>query len=110
MKGLERIKAGHTLMDIASAVQDHVEAHGYAVVEDYTGHGVGRNLHEEPSVFNYRTRDLPNVTLSARHDSGGGAHPQCRQQVLPHPSGPVDGGHHRWQPVGPVGTHHRGDQ
>lgn len=63
MKGLERIKAGHTLMDIASAVQDHVEAHGYAVVEDYTGHGVGRNLHEEPSVFNYRTRDLPNVTL-----------------------------------------------
>jgi methionyl aminopeptidase len=63
MKGLERIKAGNTLMDIASAVQDHVEAHGYAVVEDYTGHGVGRNLHEEPSVFNYRTRDLPNVTL-----------------------------------------------
>ena len=63
MKGLERIKSGNTLMDIASAVQDHVEAHGYAVVEDYTGHGVGRNLHEEPSVFNYRTRDLPNVTL-----------------------------------------------
>lgn len=63
MKGLEQIRAGNTLLDIAAAVQDHVEAHGYAVVEDYTGHGVGRNLHEEPSVFNYRTRDLPNVTL-----------------------------------------------
>jgi len=63
MQGLARIKAGNTLFDIAAAVQDHVEAHGYAVVEDYTGHGVGRNLHEEPSVFNYRTRDLPNMKL-----------------------------------------------
>ena len=65
MKGLAQIKAGNTLLDIAGAVQDHVEAHGYAVVEDYTGHGVGRNLHEEPSVFNFRTRDLPNMTMRA---------------------------------------------
>ena len=65
MKGLAKIKAGNTWLDIAGAVQDHVEAHGYAVVEDYTGHGVGRNLHEEPSVFNFRTRDLPNMTLRA---------------------------------------------
>jgi methionyl aminopeptidase len=63
MKGLATVKAGSTLLDLAGAVQDHVEAHGFAVVEDYTGHGVGRNLHEEPSVFNYRTRDLPNMTL-----------------------------------------------
>ena len=63
MQGLAQIKAGNTLFDIAAAVQDHVEAHGYAVVEDYTGHGVGRNLHEEPSVFNYRTRELPNMKL-----------------------------------------------
>ena len=63
--GLKRIKAGNTLLDIAGAVQDHVEANGYAVVEDYTGHGVGRNLHEEPSVFNFRTNELPNVTLRA---------------------------------------------
>lgn len=65
MKGLATIKAGSTLLELAGAVQDHVEAHDYAVVEDYTGHGVGRNLHEEPSVFNFRTRDLPNVTLRA---------------------------------------------
>ena len=63
MKGLATVKAGSTLLDLAGAVQDHVEAHGFAVVEDYTGHGVGRNLHEEPSVFNYRTRDLPNMVL-----------------------------------------------
>jgi len=63
MKGLATVKAGSTLLELAGAVQDHVEAHGFAVVEDYTGHGVGRNLHEEPSVFNYRTRDLPNMAL-----------------------------------------------
>jgi methionyl aminopeptidase len=65
MKGLATVKAGSTLLDLAGAVQDHVEAHGFAVVEDYTGHGVGRNLHEEPSVFNYRTRELPNMKLRA---------------------------------------------
>ena len=65
MKGLATVKAGSSLLELAGAVQDHVEAHGFAVVEDYTGHGVGRNLHEEPSVFNYRTRDLPNMTLRA---------------------------------------------
>ena len=63
MRGLAQVRAGNTLLDIAGAVQDHVESHGYAVVEDYTGHGIGRNLHEEPSVFNYRTKQLPNVRL-----------------------------------------------
>ena len=63
MRGLAQVRAGNTLLDIAGAVQDHVESHGYAVVEDYTGHGIGRNLHEEPSVFNYRTDQLPNVRL-----------------------------------------------
>lgn len=63
MRGLAQVRAGNTLLDIAGAVQDHVESHGYAVVEDYTGHGIGRNLHEEPSVFNYRTNRLPNVRL-----------------------------------------------
>jgi methionyl aminopeptidase len=62
-KGIEQVKPGNALLDIAGAVQDHVEAHGFSIVEDYTGHGVGRNLHEEPSVFNFRTHDLPNVRL-----------------------------------------------
>ena len=63
MAGLSQVKAGNTLLDIAGAVEDHVRANGFSVVEDYTGHGVGRNLHEEPSVFNFRTTELPNVTL-----------------------------------------------
>lgn len=64
-KGIEQVKAGNYLLDIAGAIQDHVEAHGFSVVEDFTGHGVGRNLHEEPSVFNFRTREMPNVKLRA---------------------------------------------
>ncbi len=62
-KGIEQVKAGAYLMDLAGAVQDYVEANGCKIVEDFTGHGVGRNLHEEPSVFNFRTRELPNVKL-----------------------------------------------
>jgi methionyl aminopeptidase len=62
-KGIEQVKEGNTIMDLAGAIQDHVEANGFVVVEDFTGHGVGRNLHEEPSVFNYRTTELRNVRL-----------------------------------------------
>ena len=63
MLGIEQIKPKNKLLDIAGAIEDHVKSNGFSIVEDYTGHGVGRNLHEEPSVFNFRTNDLPNVTL-----------------------------------------------
>jgi len=63
MLGIKQIKPQNKLLDIAGAIEDYVKANGFSVVEDYTGHGVGRNLHEEPSVFNFRTNDLPNVTL-----------------------------------------------
>lgn len=62
-KGIEQVKAGNYLLDIAGAIQDHTEANGFVIVEDFTGHGVGRNLHEEPSVFNFRTHSMPNVKL-----------------------------------------------
>ncbi|MBW4643990.1 MAG: type I methionyl aminopeptidase [Goleter apudmare HA4340-LM2] len=64
-KGIEQVKAGAYLLDLAGAIEDHVKAHGFSVVEEFTGHGVGRNLHEEPSVFNFRTREMPNVKLRA---------------------------------------------
>ena len=64
-KGIEQVKAGNHLLDIAGAVEDHVKANGFSVVEEYTGHGVGKNLHEAPSVFNYRTKWMPNVKLKA---------------------------------------------
>jgi len=64
-KGIEQVKAGVYLIDLAGAIEDHVKANGFSIVEEFTGHGVGRNLHEEPSVFNFRTRELPNVKLRA---------------------------------------------
>ncbi|MDY7021554.1 MAG: type I methionyl aminopeptidase, partial [Cyanobacteriota bacterium] len=64
-KGIEQVKAGANLLDIAGAIQDHAEANSFRIVEEFTGHGVGQNLHEEPSVFNVRTYDLPNVKLKA---------------------------------------------
>ncbi|TAE61364.1 MAG: type I methionyl aminopeptidase [Nostocales cyanobacterium] len=64
-KGIEQVKAGAHLTDIAGAIEDHVKANKFSVVEQFTGHGVGRNLHEEPAVFNYRTREIPNVKLRA---------------------------------------------
>tara|TARA_Y100001968_G_scaffold172879_1_gene158261 strand:+ start:847 stop:1692 length:846 start_codon:yes stop_codon:yes gene_type:complete len=65
MEGIAQIKPKNSLLDIAGAIEDKIKSNGFSVVEDYTGHGVGRNLHEEPSVFNFRTNDLPNVTLRA---------------------------------------------
>lgn len=64
-KGIQQVRAGACLLDLAGAIEDHVRASGFSVVEDYTGHGVGRNLHEEPSVFNFRTHSMPNVRLRA---------------------------------------------
>lgn len=64
-KGIEQVAPGKCLLDIAGAIEDYVHSQGYSVVEEYTGHGVGRNLHEEPAVFNFRTRELPNVKLVA---------------------------------------------
>jgi methionyl aminopeptidase len=63
--GIDQVKAGNTLLDIAGAIEDCAQADGYSIVENYTGHGVGRNLHEPPSVFNFRTKQLPNVKLLA---------------------------------------------
>ena len=64
-KGIEQVKAGVYLLELAGAIEDHVKSNGFSIVEEFTGHGVGRNLHEEPSVFNYRTREMPNVKLRA---------------------------------------------
>jgi methionyl aminopeptidase len=61
--GISQVQPGHSLLDIAGAIEDCIQHHGFTVVEDFTGHGVGRNLHEAPSVFNFRTRQLPNVKL-----------------------------------------------
>lgn len=52
-KGIENAVEGNRLYDISSAVQKHVEGHGFSVVRLFVGHGIGRELHEEPQVPNY---------------------------------------------------------
>jgi methionyl aminopeptidase len=55
-KGIEMATAGNRVGDIGFAVQSYVEKHGYSVVRELVGHGLGRKLHEEPQVPNYGTR------------------------------------------------------
>jgi methionyl aminopeptidase len=52
-QGISRAVAGNNLSDISHAVQSHVERRGYSVVKEFTGHGIGRNLHEDPQVPNF---------------------------------------------------------
>ena len=53
-RGVEQAKQGNNLADVCGAVEDYVKPFGFGIVRDYVGHGVGRKLHEEPSVPNYR--------------------------------------------------------
>ena len=55
-QGIEAAKAGNRTGDIGYTIQDYVQQKGYSVVRELTGHGLGRNLHEEPSVPNYGKR------------------------------------------------------
>ncbi|MDX9745352.1 MAG: type I methionyl aminopeptidase [Syntrophales bacterium] len=55
-RAIEQAVPGNRLGDVSAACQEKVEALGYSVVRDYVGHGIGRQLHEEPQVPNYGTR------------------------------------------------------
>ncbi|RBP44901.1 type I methionyl aminopeptidase [Garciella nitratireducens] len=52
-QGIQFAKQGYRLSDISHAVQKYVEENGFSVVRDYVGHGVGRNMHEDPPIPNY---------------------------------------------------------
>ena len=52
-RAIQQCRAGNHLGDIGWAVQEHAEAHGYSVVRDYVGHGIGRRMHEDPQIPNY---------------------------------------------------------
>jgi methionyl aminopeptidase len=53
MLGIEQAKVGNKLGDIGFAIQNYVEKHGYSVVRDYCGHGIGRVFHTEPNIVHY---------------------------------------------------------
>lgn len=52
-KAIERVQVGGRVSDIGHAVQSWVEAHGFSVVREFVGHGIGQSLHEEPQIPNY---------------------------------------------------------
>ena len=78
-EGINAARPGNRLGDIGSAVQRYVEARGYSVVRDFVGHGVGAELHEDPSVPNYGTpgrgvRLLPGMTIAIEPMVNAGVH------------------------------------
>ena len=52
-EGIRIVKPGATLGDVGHAIQSHAHKHGYSVVREYCGHGIGREMHEEPQVLHY---------------------------------------------------------
>lgn len=69
--GIEAAEPGNWTSDISRAIQAYVEAQGYSVVREYTGHGIGRQMHEEPQIPNYydprlggRVRLRPGMTFA----------------------------------------------
>ena len=61
-EGIKKAKAGHRLHEISRAVDDYVTGHGYGIVRELTGHGIGKSLHEDPIVPNYK-KFLPGPRL-----------------------------------------------
>lgn len=55
-EGIKTVKAGSHLHEISAAIQSYVEAHGYSVVRDLVGHGIGTHLHEDPQIPNFKPR------------------------------------------------------
>jgi methionyl aminopeptidase len=52
-QGIAQVRVGGRVSDIGHAIQKHVEAHGFSVVREFVGHGIGAALHEEPQIANY---------------------------------------------------------
>ena len=53
VQGIEQVKVGNHIGAIGHAVQTYCEKHGYGVVRDFVGHGLGREMHEDPQIPNY---------------------------------------------------------
>lgn len=56
-EGIKNAVQGNRIIDISTAIQEYVEKNGYSVVREYVGHGIGTEMHEQPQIPNYRTRE-----------------------------------------------------
>lgn len=61
--GIEQVKPGASLYDVALAIQTHAEKQNYSVVKEYCGHGIGAEFHEEPQVLHYATEELKKIVF-----------------------------------------------
>lgn len=78
-EGINMAKIGNRIGDIASTVQEYIEARSYSVVRDFVGHGVGAKLHEDPSVPNFGTKGrgarlLEGMTIAIEPMVNAGVH------------------------------------
>ena len=76
---IDRARPENRLQDISAAIQGHVEAHGFSVVRDFVGHGIGQHLHEKPQVPNFGeagrgVRLRPGMTLAIEPMINAGGH------------------------------------
>lgn len=77
--GIRAARCGNRLSDISHAIQSYVESHGFSVVRDYVGHGIGRKMHEDPQVPNFGRpgrgpRLEPGITLAIEPMVNAGTH------------------------------------
>ncbi len=56
-EGIKYAKVGNYLYDISGAIEEHILKNGYSIVEDFVGHGIGKNLHEDPQIPNFRPKN-----------------------------------------------------
>ncbi len=62
-KGIQQVKPGATLYDVAYAIENHAHTHDCSVVHEYCGHGIGQQFHEEPQVLHYAAEELKKIRL-----------------------------------------------
>jgi methionyl aminopeptidase len=62
-KGIKQAREGSRLNQISYAIQQHAESYGYGVVRQFVGHGIGRNLHEDPQIYNFTNKPTEGLLL-----------------------------------------------
>lgn len=63
LRGIEKAKTGNILQDISEAIDSFVESKGYVVIRELCGHGIGKEVHEEPQILNYVSKDQPEIEI-----------------------------------------------
>ena len=81
-EGMKYAKAGHHLFEISAAIENYVVANGFSCVRDLVGHGIGRELHEDPQIPNFRQRRrgpklVPGMTLAIEPMVNAGKYHVC---------------------------------